>query len=167
MNILFSCFLCYKKCEYLYVVEDQGAFAPLKEKLRFSEPSRVLVPESQRKNTRQNGCFFLADDQGAFAPLKGKLRFSEPSRVLVPGSQRKNTRKTGAFSWWTIRVFAFGKASSANRRSRKKKVDTFASSREPWIIRRFLVPGSQRKNTRKTGAFSWWTIRDSNPGPID
>ena len=42
-----------------------------------------------------------------------------------------------------------------------------AFSREPWIIRRVLALNRNKKDVRKVRLLCWWTIRDSNPGPID
>ena len=50
-----------KNC--ISLVDDQGAFATLKENLRFSEPCWVLVPNLQTKK-HAPACFCLVDDQG-------------------------------------------------------------------------------------------------------
>ena len=47
------------------LVDDQGAFATLKENLRFSEPFlRVLVPASCNKKTHHKVCFFVGGRSG-------------------------------------------------------------------------------------------------------
>ena len=57
----------------------------------------------------------MLDDQGGLRYAQRKTAFSRtlPGFSSLDGKE-KTPIKMGAFSWWTIRVFAFGKVSSAN-----------------------------------------------------
>lgn len=64
-------------------LDDQGAFASLKENLRFSEPLQGSRPDAMTKQkTSTRIPFILVDDQGLEAGLRSQKRgfFKEKSR---------------------------------------------------------------------------------------
>ena len=101
------------------------------------------------------GAFFLVDDQGAFAALKEKLRFSEP----LQGSRVRQAKKNEGISKEIPLILVDDQGIFAERRASPN------GSHEPF--HGFSSLNRKEKNTPQGVLFSWWTIRDSNPGPID